>query len=129
MPIEYQMLVFSVVLLFVVVLVQVLVGTREMGLMPLAGPRDRLPEPSQFLARIGRTSDNHKEGLIFFAPLILIAGQTDSFSALTALGAQLFFYSRLVHAVLYIAGVPAIRPLAWFVGIVGTGLVLYSLFN
>ena len=33
------------------------------------------------------------------------------------LGAQLFFYSRVAHAILYILGVPLVRPLAWAVGI------------
>ncbi len=46
---------------------------------------------------------------------------------MTVLGAQLFFYARLVHALLYLSGVPWIRPLAWGVGIVGTVLVFAPL--
>ena len=40
------------------------------------------------------------------------------------LGAELFFWSRVAHAVLYLAGVPWIRPVAWGVGMVGTIMVL-----
>ncbi len=40
------------------------------------------------------------------------------------LGAELFFWSRLVHAALYLLGVPWIRPLFWAVGLVGIVMVL-----
>jgi uncharacterized MAPEG superfamily protein len=42
------------------------------------------------------------------------------------LGAELFFYSRVVHAALYLAGVPIVRPLVWTVGLVGTGMVMLA---
>ncbi|MCA6271412.1 MAG: hypothetical protein IM661_02665, partial [Phenylobacterium sp.] len=38
--------------------------------------------------------------------------------------AKLFFYSRLAHAVVYLLGLPKIRPLFWLVGLVGTLMVL-----
>ncbi len=43
------------------------------------------------------------------------------------LGAQLFFWSRLAHAVIYLTGLPMIRPLAWTIGLVGTVMVLLAL--
>jgi uncharacterized MAPEG superfamily protein len=61
-----------------------------------------------------------------FAPLVLVAALTQITNQWTVLGAQLFFYSRVVHAVLYIAGVPIVRPLAWAVGVVGTVMVLLA---
>ena len=42
------------------------------------------------------------------------------------LGAQLFFYSRIAHAVIYLAGWPWIRPLAWAIGLVGTLMILFD---
>ena len=36
------------------------------------------------------------------------------------------FGPRLVHAILYIAGVPMIRPLAWAVGMAGIVIVLLA---
>lgn len=129
MPIELTMLAYSVALLFVIILIQANAGVMAQGLMPLANNRDNLPEPSVFQARMKRVVDNHREGLILFAPLVLIAAQQGISTSTTVLGAQLFFYSRVAHAILYILGVPMIRPLAWAVGIVGTVMIFLALFN
>ncbi len=129
MPIELTMLAYSVALLFVLVLIQSSSGIAAQGLMPLANSRDNLPPPGVFQARMKRVVDNHREGLILFAPLVLIAAHQGSFNSTTALGAQLFFYSRIVHAGLYIAGVPMIRPLPWAVGIVGTVMIFLAIFG
>lgn len=92
----------------------------------MAGPRDDLPPPKKYQARMLRVVDNHREGLTMFAPLVLIAAVAQISNQWTVLGAQLFFYSRLAHAVLYIAGVPLVRPLAWTVGLIGTFMVLLA---
>jgi uncharacterized MAPEG superfamily protein len=73
--------------------------------------------------------DNHREGLIMFAPLVLIAAHQDISTTMTVWGAQLFFYSRVAHAVVYLAGLPYIRPLIWSVGIVGTVMMFLALFG
>lgn len=129
MPVELTMLAYSVALLFVIILIQANAGVTAQGLMPMANNRDDLPVPSVFQARMKRVVDNHREGLILFAPLALIAAQQGISTSTSMLGAQLFFYSRVAHAVLYILGVPMIRPLAWAVGIVGTVMVFLAIFN
>ncbi len=126
---ELTLLAYSVALLLVLVFVQAFAGIRAMGLQPLADSRDGLPAATGFHARAGRCVDNHREGLTLFAPLILIAAVSNVSSPMTVLGAQLFFYSRVLHAVLYLAGVPKIRPLPWFVGIVGTLMILLALLH
>ena len=127
MGIELTMLVYATALLIVLVLVQATVGVSAQGLQPMAGPRDDLPEPKPFQARTKRVVDNHREGLTMFAPLILVAVVAHMTNHWTALGAQLFFYSRLIHAVLYVVGAPMVRPLAWAVGLAGTLMVLAAL--
>lgn len=126
MTVELQMLVYSAALLLVLVLIQAMAGVRAQGLMPLAGPRDDLPAPTKYHARTLRIVDNHREGLTIFAPIVLAAAILQVSDQWTVLGAQLFFYSRVVHAVLYLVGVPMVRPLAWGVGIVGTVMVLLA---
>ena len=111
MTVELTMLVYSVVLLFLLI----------------AGSRDNLPDPKPFQARTKRIVDNHREGLALFAPIVLVAAVAQISNPWTVLGAQLFFYARVVHAVLYLTGVPWVRPLAWGVGIVGTALVFAPL--
>lgn len=127
MPVELTMLAYSVALLFVIILIQANAGIMAQGLMPLANSRDDLPPPGAFQARMKRVVDNHREGLILFAPLVLIAAQQGISTSTTVLGAQLFFYARVAHAVLYIFGVPMIRPLAWAVGIVGTVMICLAI--
>jgi len=127
MSVELTMLLYATALLIALVLIQALAGVRAQGLVPMANNRDNLPEAKPFQARMKRVVDNHREGLLMFAPLVLIANMTGVSSDQTVLGAQLFFYARVAHAIIYIAGLPMIRPLAWAVGLVGTLMVLKAL--
>ena len=129
MTVELTMLAYAVALLFVLIVVQATVGVRAQGLTPMAGPRDNLPEPKPFQARMKRVVDNHREGLILFAPLVLIAAAAHITSPTIVLGSQLFFYSRVVHAALYVFGVPLVRPLVWAIGIAGTVMVFLGIFH
>jgi uncharacterized MAPEG superfamily protein len=129
MPVELTMLALSVALLLVLVLIQSTAGAQAQGLMKMAGPRDDLGPPSVWQARTKRCVDNHREGLILFAPLVLIAAQLDVSNWMTIWGAQLFFYSRVAHAIVYLAGLPVIRPVFWTIGIIGTAMILLALFG
>ena len=127
MTIELTMLVYSVALLFVLILIQAAAGVLAQGLPEMAGSRDGLPDPKPFQSRTKRLVDNHREGLTLFAPLVIAAALTHVSTPATVLGAQLFFYARVVHALLYVTGVPWVRPLAWAVGIVGTVMIFAAL--
>ncbi len=127
MSVELTMLLYATALLIALVLIQATAGVLAQGLVPMANSRDNLPEPKPFQARMKRVVDNHREGLLMFAPLVLIANMTAVSNDTTVLGAQLFFYARLAHAIIYITGLPMIRPLAWAVGLVGTLMVLKEL--
>jgi uncharacterized MAPEG superfamily protein len=129
MSVELTMLAYAVGLLFVLILIQGAAGVLAQGGMTMAGPRDHLKEPSIWQARTKRVVDNHREGLILFAPLVLIAAVQNLSTDMTALGAQMFFYSRVAHAVVYLAGWPFIRSLFWLIGIVGTVLIFLALFG
>jgi uncharacterized MAPEG superfamily protein len=124
MSVELTMLVYATALLILLVLIQATAGVLAQGLMPMANSRDNLPPPKPFQARTKRVVDNHREGLIMFAPLVLVAAVMQISTGATQLGAQLFFWARVAHAVLYLLGAPMVRPLAWAVGLVGTLMVL-----
>ena len=51
----------------------------------------------------------------------------DAADARTALGAQLYFWSRVVYVPLYAAGIPYLRSVVWAVSIVGLLMVLSRL--
>lgn len=123
MTVELTMLAYVTILLVVLVTIQAVAGIQAQGLAPLAGARDNLPPAKPFQARAKRVVDNHREGLTIFAPLILIAAVAHISNSWTVLGAQLFFYSRIAHAGLYLAGVPWLRTLAFAVGVAGAFMV------
>jgi uncharacterized MAPEG superfamily protein len=127
MSVELTMLVYSVALLVLLIVIQASAGILAQGLAAMAGARDNLGDPSVMQARTKRVVDNHREGLLVFAPLVLVAAVAGISTPLTVLGAQLFFYSRVVHGVLYVAGVPWIRPLAWAVGMAGCVMIFIEL--
>lgn len=124
MTTELTMLALAAALLLLLVLIQGLSGIIAQGLPAMAGNRDHMPPPKPFEGRTKRLVDNHREGLTIFAPLILAAAVAHISNPLTVLGAQLFFYSRLAHALLYLIGVPWVRALAFAAGVAGTVMIL-----
>jgi len=131
MPIELKYLVWSVALFFVMILVQAVAATfsGKASLSQLVGPRDNLPGLglTPFHGRTKRAQANFIESMCMFAPLVLVASVTNSFSELTALGAALFFWGRVVFTPMYWLGVPWLRTLAWFVSIAGILMILWEL--
>jgi uncharacterized MAPEG superfamily protein len=126
MTVELTMLVYSGALLLVLVLIQAAAGVVAQGPIPMANSRDDLPPPKPFQARAKRVVDNHREGLTLFTPFVLAAAIAHISNYWTVLGSELFFYSRVIHAGLYLAGVPMIRPLVWAAGLAGTVMVLLT---
>ena len=129
MTIELTYLAYSIALFFVVVLVQGYAGIQAQGGKKMAGPRDDLGPPTVFQSRTKRLVDNYRENLWFFAPLVLIAAVAGVSNQWTVLGAQVFFFARLAHAVWYAAGWPYIRPLFWLAGVIGCILIFLALFG
>jgi len=129
MSVELTYLAYSIALFFVVVMIQANAGIRTNGALVMANNRDNLKPPSVFQARAKRLTDNFRENLWFFAPLILIAALSDISNQWTVLGAQMFFWSRLAHAVWYVGGWPYLRPLFWFAGVIACILIFLALFG
>ena len=129
MSIELTYLAYTIALFFIVVLIQGWAGIRAQGPMVMAGPRDNLKPPSTLQARTKRLTDNYRENLWFFAPLVLIAATAGVSNQWTVLGAQIFFFARLAHAIIYIAGWPYVRPLFWLAGLIGCAMIFLALFG
>ena len=58
---------------------------------------------------------------------VLIAAVAGKANATTALGALIFFWARLVYAVIYLIGIPWLRTLAWFVSVIGMAMIAWVL--
>lgn len=92
------------------------------------GNRDTTIELPAWVSRGRRAHTNAVENLAPFAALVLAAHVSGSANATTALGATIFFASRVAHAGLYMAGVPYLRTAAYAGGILGMAMILVQLF-
>ena len=124
---ELIYLLWSVALTVVLVLVATLGATQQVGLPKLAGNRENLPEITGWAGRAERAHRNMLESLVLFAILVLAARALNISNGMTVLGAQLFFWGRVAHAALYIAGIPWLRTAAWLLSVVGLLLIFLQL--
>ena len=124
---ELFYLLWSVALTVVLVLVATLGATQQVGLPTLAGNRENLPEMTGWAGRAERAHRNMLESLVLFAILVLAARALNISNGMTVLGAQLFFWGRVAHAALYIAGIPWLRTAAWLLSVVGLVLIFLQL--
>ena len=126
---ELTYLAYTIVLYFVIILIQASAGIRQHGGLTLANSRDNLPPPNVYLARAKRNVDNMRENLWLFAPGVLIAAIAGINNHWTVLGAQIFFFARLAYSIVYLAGWPIIRPLIWATGVAGCVLIYLAIFG
>ena len=98
-------------------------GGVEWGL----GNRDTSFELPPWAARAKRAHANLVENLVPFAALVLVAHVSGRANEMTALGATIFFFSRLAYALVYTAGITVVRTLILFVGAGGLLLILIQL--
>lgn len=83
-------------------------------------------EQSPWARRAHRAHLNAVEGLVVFAPLALLASRvTGDGAALAGGAAATYFFARLVHAVVYLLGIPGLRTISFVVGF-GAQLTLAS---
>ena len=119
---------YSVILCFVQVLIAATGANQQVGLPTLAGNREGMPEYPGWAGRARRAHLNMIENLVLFAALVLIAAVSGKANATTAMGAMLFFWARLVYAVVYLIGVPWLRTLVWAVSVIGMIMIAMQLF-
>jgi uncharacterized MAPEG superfamily protein len=124
---ELMYLVWSAVLTLVLVVIAVGGATLQVGLPVLAANREGLLETTGWAGRAARAHRNMLESLILFAVLVLVAHTIGIRNPMTLLGAQLFFWGRVAHAIIYIAGLPWLRTIAWIVSVVGLILIFLQL--
>lgn len=120
---------YFTVLTFAAVLLGAALRNREWtpeGLRAGLSNRDQLPEPTPLGGRAQRAANNAIEAAVMFVPLALIANAAGADQE-ALLGAQIFFWARVVYLPVYIAGVIYLRSLVWGVGIAGLALMIAPL--
>jgi uncharacterized MAPEG superfamily protein len=123
---EMEMLLWSALLYIVQVLIAAVATDLKNGVAWGLGNRDDIPASSGFVGRSQRAYSNMAENLLPFACIALLVQSTGNTGEMSALGASVFFYSRVLHAGFYLAGITVVRSLAYFGGLAGMGMMVYQ---
>jgi uncharacterized MAPEG superfamily protein len=127
MEYELNYLVWSAGLCAVLWIPYVLARVNVLGLNEALGYPDAPAELPKWAQRAERVHLNFLENLPIFAVLVLAGHVTESFDTLTAAGAALFFWARIGHAIVFIAGIPYLRTLTFAVSWIGMALIFFRL--
>jgi uncharacterized MAPEG superfamily protein len=120
-------LVWAVALTIVQLLVAVVGASTQFAIPVLVGTRGAAIAGRGGVGRAQRAHRNMLESLALFAALVLVAHVSGRANAMTALGAAIFFYSRVAYALVYWLGIIWVRTLVFTVAIVGLLLILKQL--
>lgn len=128
MSVEMQLLAWSVVLLFVYIIVQGALVAPLRGAAWNAGPRDEGQPPlGKYPGRAQRALENFKETYPAYIALALALAVSSRTGGTGALGAWMWFGGRVVYLPLYLLGVPWFRSVAYGVSLAGLVLMFMRL--
>lgn len=127
MSIELKLLVWSAALALIQMVIAMGAAILQVGFLRLIGNRASLPGLTGWADRARRAQLNMLESLPIFAALVLVAQVAGKTNAMTALGAELFFWARFAYAPVYVIGVPGLRTALWGVSFAGLLQVLLQL--
>ena len=121
------LVIYMAVLTWLTLLIAGLIRSRAwtfQGTMIALGNRDNLPQATPFAGRAERTARNTAENFMLFAAIALVAHAAGATSPRVAMGAEIFFWSRLLFIPIYYAGIIYLRTAVWLVSIIGLGMML-----
>ena len=101
-------------------------GTRNvlvLGLPTAAGNQHDIDPWDGWNDRLNRALRNLIEAIAIYAPFAIAVFALGLGNETSALGAKIFFTARVIHAIVYTAGIPWVRTAAWFFGVVGILMV------
>lgn len=128
MGIELQYLAWSIVLGVVLLLWADVLVTHQRGLAWNSGNREDAPAPLRGMAgRSDRAFRNFLETFPLLAAAVVGVLLSERAGPVSALGVQIYFWGRVAHAVLYVAGVRYLRSVAWVISVIGFCMVLWPL--
>ena len=122
-----QLVAYATVLTWMSVMAAAFLRNREWtldGMKVGLSNRDNLPEPTPLGGRAVRAATNTLENFVLFVALALTA-HAAGLDNEAMLGAQIFFWARVVYLPVYWAGITYLRSLIWGVGIAGLAMMLF----
>jgi uncharacterized MAPEG superfamily protein len=84
---------------------------------------------SLWAQRAIRAHENAVENLVIFVPAVLTAHLLNISTPATKMAVVFYFFARLIHYFVYLAGVPVVRTLAFTVGWVAQIVILASILH
>jgi uncharacterized MAPEG superfamily protein len=127
---EIFWLTLSVVLTGVLWLPYMADRIRVRGLMgAMDNPKPRAKTQSDWAQRLYFAHTNAVDNLVLFAPLVLILDSRNISTTTTAIACAVYFWARLVHAVVYAAGITVLRTLAFAVAWLACAVLVLVIFR
>lgn len=123
MTTDLTMLAWSAALCGLLWVPYILARIAAWGLLDAVGYPDDPPPVPAWSARMHKAHLNLVENLVPFAALVLVAQVGGVANEMTALGATIFFWGRVVHAIAYTFAIPWVRTLAFVAGVVGMAMI------
>jgi uncharacterized MAPEG superfamily protein len=127
MTTDLRMLIYATVLTWIMLFTASVLRTHSWtpsGMKVGFGNRDDVPEPTPLAARADRAAKNMLENLVLFVAAMVAVRLSGADPQRVSLGAQLFFYARVVYFGVYLAGIAYLRTLVWAISLIGIAMVL-----
>ncbi|WP_454886493.1 MAPEG family protein [Sphingomonas oryzagri] len=129
LPIEIVLLAATLILAIVNLFWAANARTKQYGTKWNVSARDEsLPPIEPLPGRLLRAQANLMETLPLFAAAVLAATAVGRLGALTAWGAHLYFFGRLIYLPLYAMGTPVVRTIVWMIAMAGLLMVIAGIF-
>ncbi len=114
---ELKWLTYTAILTGILWIPYILDRAMVRGLMgSMANPSPQLKPQAAWAHRLQAAHYNTVENLVVFAVLVLILNAIHVSTANTVMACAMFFWSRLVYVIVYAAGIPGLRTLAFVAG-------------
>ena len=128
---ETTMLLWSVVLGLLQIAIAAMACSNDLGLPYNLGTRDEPPASpmGKTAGRLVRAAANFRETFGLFAVSVILVVLLHRQSNMSAMGAQIYFWARLVYVPVYALGIQVVRTIVWTFSIVGLVMVMLAAFG
>ena len=127
---ETTMLLWSVVLGLVQLVAAGMAVSNDVGLPYNLSSRDEpCPPVGKTAGRLQRAAANFRETFGLFAVSVILVVLLHKQDNMSALGAQIYFWARLVYVPVYALGIQVVRTIIWALSIVGLVMVMLAAFG
>ncbi len=132
MTIEIWALLSTTLLLYIAIFIQQIAKDKIYGVKYALSNREVVPTdaPSALIERFTRLVNNHVEGLVIFAALVLMASVTGVSNTFTQYSAITIAIMRAMHLIFYALGITPFRSIVWGIGFMAaTPVFVYGLIS